>query len=101
MYKKRSASVSTVNELRCTMLMEKCGGTFQKFDPNKNVDLSPLPPPRCAYKNTSSESIIRLQFGNIQNPEILCPTDDNGWIMVGENIEPKWYEGDILPPKTG
>jgi hypothetical protein len=40
-----------------------------------------------------------LQFGNIQNPEIRSPTDDNGWIVVGENIEPKWCEGDILPPK--
>ena len=26
-------------------------------------------------------------------------TDDNGWVMVNGRIEPKWYEGESLPPQ--
>ena len=28
---------------------------------------------------------------------VLFPTEDNGWILINEVIEPKWCDGDILP----
>jgi len=27
------------------------------------------------------------------------PTDDSGWVMVEQNIEPKWCDGDVFPPQ--
>jgi hypothetical protein len=34
---------------------------------------------------------------HIPNQVIPPSTDDNGWILVGTDLEPKWCEGDILP----
>jgi len=30
-------------------------------------------------------------------PSIPAAVDVNGWVMVGESIEPKWCEGEVLP----
>ena len=34
---------------------------------------------------------------HISKPVVPLPTEDNGWILVNEVIEPKWCDGDILP----
>ena len=102
MYEQKSGRIHGVNELRCAMLTERCGGTLKELDHKKNVDLSTLPPPKVCLR----EHIKRVNYqvaiwkrAHIQNPEVPSPVDNNGWVMVGDSIEPKWYEGDTLPPK--
>ena len=34
---------------------------------------------------------------HIHNPVIPPSTVENGWVMVEENIEPNWCDGDVLP----
>ena len=34
---------------------------------------------------------------HIPKPVVPLPTEDNGWTLVNEIIEPKWFDGDILP----
>ena len=72
---KKPVKISNVDELRCSMLMEKCGG---------------------ADKNLMQRKTMR---GHVQNPEILSPTDDNGCVMVNRRIKPKWYERESLSPQ--
>lgn len=102
MYRQKSAKVSKVNELRYLMLTEKCGGVDKKLDAKKNFDLSSLPPPEVCLR----EHVKRVNYqvaiwkrGHVQNPEIPSPTDDNGWCLANGSIEPRWYEGDSLPPQ--
>ena len=84
------------------MLREKCGGADEKLDAKKNYDLSSLPPPEVCLR----EHVKRVNYqvaiwkrGHVENPGIPSPTDDNGWVMVNGRIEPKWYEGESLPPQ--
>lgn len=102
MYRTKSGKVSKVDELRCSMLLEKCGGADKKLDAKKNFDLSSLPPPEVCLR----EHVKRVNYqvaiwkrGHVPNPEIPSPADDNGWVMVNGTIEPKWYEGESLPPQ--
>ena len=102
MYRKKSVNILNVDDLHCSMLMEKCGGADKKIDAKKNFDLSSLPLPEVCLR----EHVTRVNYqvaigkrGHVQNPEIPSPTDDNGWVMVNGRIEPKWYEGESLPPK--
>ena len=95
MYRKES----NVDELRYSMLMEKCGGADKKIDAKKNFDLTSLLPPEvCLRKhvNRINYQAAIWKRGHIQKPEIPSPTDDNGWVMVNGRIEPKWYEGESL-----
>ena len=97
-------TVTEVDELRYQMLLQKCGkGPNKALNPKKNINFSTLPPPRVCLK----EHIKRVNYqvgiwkrAHVPNPEIPLPTDDNGWNVVGETIEPKWCEGEILPPKV-
>jgi len=66
------------------------------------VELTTVPPPRVC----SQEHIKRVNYqvaiwkhSHIHNPVIPPPTDDNRWVMVEQNIEPKWCDGDVLPPQ--
>jgi hypothetical protein len=68
----------------------------------RKVDLSTLPPPRTCLE----EHIKRVNYqvgiwkrAHIAKPVISEPTDDNGWMMRIDRLEPKWCAGDILPPK--
>ena len=57
---------------------------------------------KCACANMLNESTIKLQSGSevpFRTQRFPSPTDDNGWVMVNERIEPKWYEGESLPPQ--
>ena len=36
---------------------------------------------------------------HIPKPVVPLPTEDNGWTLVNEVIEPKWCDGDILPTR--
>ena len=102
MYRKKSVKISNVDELRCSMLMEKCGGVDKIFDAKKNYDFSNLPPPEvCLREHVKlvNYQVAIWKRGHVQNPEIPSPTDDNGWGMVNGRIEPKWYEGESLPPQ--
>ena len=101
MYKPKASKIRAVDELRLVMLVDKCGRADTKLDPKKNIDLACLPPPRVCLR----EHIKRVNFqvgiwkrAHHQNPDIPSPMDDNGWVMVGQNIEPKWCDGEVLPP---
>ena len=80
---------SNVDELCCSMLMEKCGGADNKLDAKKNFDLSSLPPSEvCLRKHVKrvNYQVAIWKRGHDQNPEIPSPTDDNGWVMVNGRI---------------
>ena len=94
MYKKKSY----VDDLRCSMLMDKFGGADKTT--KKIFDISSLHPPEVCLR----EHVKRVNYqvaiwkrGHVQNPEIPSPTYDNGWVMVNRRIKSKWYEGESLP----
>jgi len=100
MYKQKATKTTELDTLRHTMLMEKCESADGKLDPKKTINLSSLPPPRVCLighiKRTNYQVGIWKRSLE-QNPSIPAAVDDNGWVMVGESIEPKWCEGEILP----
>jgi len=101
MYKQKATKTTEVDTLRHTMLLEKCGSADGKLDPNKTIDLSSLPPPRVCLighiKRTNCQ--VGIWKRSLEhNPSIPAAVDDNGWVMVGESIEPKWCEGEVLQP---
>ena len=68
----------------------------------KHFDHSSLPPPEgclCKHVKRVNYQVAIWKRIHVQNPEIPSPTDDNGWVMVNGRIEPKWYEGESLPPQ--
>jgi len=84
------------------MLLDKGGGNDMKLDPTKNVDLTTVPPPRVCLQEQIKRIIYQVAVRKhlyIHNPVIPPPTDDSGWVMVEQNIEPKWCDGDVLPPQ--
>ena len=84
------------------MLLDKGGGNDMKLDPKKNVDLTTVPPPRVCLQEQIKRFIYQVaiwKHSYIHNPVIPPPTDDSGWVMVEQNIEPKWCDGDVLPPQ--
>jgi len=82
------------------MLMGKCGSADGKLDHKKTIDLSSLHPPRVCFighiKRTNYQVGIWKRSPE-QNPSIPAAVDDNGWVIVGESIKPKWCEGEVLP----
>ena len=99
---KKSVKISNVDGLRCSMLMEKCGGADKKFDEKKNFDLSSLPPLEvglCKHVKRVNYQVAIWKRGHVQNTENPSPTDDNGWVMVNGRIEPMRYKGERLPPQ--
>jgi len=91
-----------VDRLRCKMLHDKCGGNDMKFHPQKNVELITVPPLRVCLQEHIKRVIYQVAIWKrlcIHNSVIPTPTDGNGWVMVEQNIEPKWHEGDVLPPQ--
>jgi len=74
------------------MLLDKCGGNDMKFDPQKNVDLKTVPPLRVFFQEHIKRVIYQVAIWKrlcIHDPVIPPPTDDNGWVMVEQKIEPK------------
>ena len=91
----------SVDDLRYDILQQKCGGPDGSIDVTRNIDLGQLP--LCA--SVLHQHIRRVNYqvaiwkrANIPQPDIPNPTNGHGWrVGDGGNLEPLWFEGDILP----
>ena len=88
-----------INQCRHVKLKEKCE---EKLDPTKSIDMGSLPP--C--KDSLHQHICRVNYqvaiwkrSHIPSPAIPSPTDGHGWKLDGGTLEPKWTDGDIIPPE--
>ena len=82
------------------MVLKKCCGKEHQLNPKKSTEWSSFPPPRACLR----EHIKRVNYHEaiwkrapIPKPVVPLSTEDNGWILVNEVIEPKWCNGHILP----
>ena len=91
----------SVDKLRYTLIKEKCLSDDGTIKFSKNVDLSVLPP--CS--KVLLEHIRRVNYqmciwrrSHIPVVDVPSPSDGHGWQMVGGQLEPLWFEGDLVPP---
>lgn len=92
--------VTSVDELRCILIQEKCESKSVKLSKLPNVDLYSFPP--C--KRALQQHIFRANYQmaiwrRASEPIIDVPnaTDGHGWTYVCGEMVPLWYEGNCLP----
>ena len=82
-----------MNTLKEMQLLRKCGNT-------RNVDMSSLPP--CKRSLVQHVRRVNYQVGvwrraHLPESNIANPIPDHGWEMKDDQIQPLWFEGEIMP----
>ena len=101
-YQPKKTPIKQVDELRYQMITSKCGGATKAIEPKRNIDLATVPPPRVClsqHKNRVNYQLGIWKRAHIAAPEIPDQTEGHGWVFDGEQVQPKWYEGNALPTK--
>lgn len=95
--------IKTVNELRHSLLLTKCGGQDKALAMSSSFDLSALPPCNSClleHLNRANYQVGIWKRAHIAKPDIPHPLNGHGWTR-NENGEmiPKWTNGEIMPVK--
>ena len=83
--------VVEINELRCAMLTQKCGGTLQAIDHKKSVDLSTLPPTKTCLREHIKRvnyqvAIWKRRTFRTRRYLLLRTITDGSWLMTTLNL---------------
>ena len=92
---------TSVDKLRYALIKEKCGSDNGSIKLRKNVDLSILPP--CSrvllqHIRRANYQMCINRNAHIPVADVPSPTDGHGWQLVDGNLEPLWFDGEIVPP---
>ena len=96
--------ISGLEEFTCVLyglIKEKCGSENGSIKLRKNVDLSILPP--CSrvllqHIRRANYQMCINRNAHIPVADVPSPTDGHGWQLVDGNLEPLWFDGEIVPP---
>ena len=92
---------TSVDKLRYALIKEKCGSEDGFVKLRKNVDLSTLPPCSRALLQHIRRANYQMCINRNAHVPVLdvpSPTEGHGWQMVDGNLEPLWFDGDLVPP---
>lgn len=92
--------VTSVDELRCILIKEKCESKSGKLRDLQNIDLCSFPPCRRALIRHIHRTNYQMAIWRRANEPIIevpSATDGHGWSNVDGEMVPLWYEGNCLP----
>ena len=78
-------------------LLRECGN---KLSNTRNIDMSSLPPSKRSIVQHVQR--VNCQVGvwrpaQLPEPNIPNPIPDHGWEMKDDQIQPLWFEGEVMP----
>ncbi len=89
--------IKSVDKIRYVKINDLCSA--EGILPTKNIDLGSLPPSRKSLEQhllRANYQVAIWKNSHIPNPQIPC-AEGHGWMNVDGRLEPKWFEGDMLP----
>ena len=91
----------SIDEVRSTLIKERCHNKDGTINVKKKVELCSLPPCRKAliqHIRRANYQMAILRRADTPIMEAPKPTDGHGWLMdVDCNKVPLWFDGDCLP----
>ena len=102
----RETKLTSVNELRYVMLEEmirkvekmKNSVTGKKRTNRMKIDISRLPPPLSCLTEHLKRTNYQIAVWKASDKQFPCiPTDDNGWIITDDTVQPRWCSSEIIP----
>ncbi|MCP4988065.1 MAG: hypothetical protein GY928_19035 [Colwellia sp.] len=91
--------MSSINQIRSTMLNKMVGSKTDIIIKKANVDLSKLPPCLSSLRphvNRANYKVAFNKMSHIAKPCLPLP-EGKGWIKEGQSLQPLWSDGPILP----
>ena len=91
----------SIDEVRSTLIKERCHNKDGTINVKKKVELCSLPPCRKAliqHIHRANYQMAIWRRADTPIMEVPKPTDGHGWLMDGDsNMVPLWFDGDCVP----
>ena len=91
----------SIDEVRSTLIKERCHNKDGTINVKKKVELCSLPPCRKAliqHIRRANYQMAIWRRADTPIMEVPKPTDGHGWLMDGDsNMVPLWFDGDCVP----